>query len=180
MAQQPERYCTLAHARTGTLKCQHKFGHVQGIYAGNFRPDLPGLEMWMGNRWGNYGILNLVSGQGEPLARCEPDNRSQGGPAVNWHDDGEELMFISTRRAAFGLYDAWGRKVVTPICDGVPDAVSGGIVEHVTGDARDEITYVHEGAIYIVTQDTPYPAGERIYAPTRRFDFSEPGWTVNE
>ena len=57
---------------------------------------------------------------------------------------------------------------------------AGGIVEGVTGDARDEITFVHEGAIYIVTQDRPYPTGERIYAPTRRMDISNPGWRVND
>lgn len=169
----------LVDARTGALLRHHKFGHVQGIYAGNFRPDLPGLEMWMGDRWGTYGILNLVSGQGDPLWRFEPDNRSQGGPAVNWSGDGEELLFISTSREAFGCYDAWGRNVVRPVCEGVPFEWAPGIVEDVTGDARDEITYVHDGAIYIVTQDTPYPEGKRIYAPTRRFDISLPGWRVN-
>jgi hypothetical protein len=170
----------LVDARTGALRRHHRFGHVQGIYAGNFRPDLPGLEMWMGNRWGNYGILNLVSGQGDPLCRCEPDNRSQGGPAVNWRGDGEELLFLSSSREAFGLYDARGRNLIRPVCDGVPPDCLGGIVEDVAGDARDEITYVHDGALYIVTQDAPYPSGARIYAPTRRFDISLPGWKINE
>jgi hypothetical protein len=170
----------LVDAMTGAVLCNHRFGHVQGIYAGNFRPDLPGLEMWMGDRWGTYGLLNLVSGQGEPLARCEPDNISQGGPAVNWTGDGQELMFLYSSRQAFGLYDAQARKVVTPICEGVPLELRAGIVEDVVGDARDEITYVHDGAIYIVTQDRPYPTGERIYAPTRRMDISDPGWRVND
>ena len=169
----------LVDARTGAVRQNHRYGHVQGIYAGNFRPDLPGLEMWTGDRWGNYGILNLVSGQGEPLARFEPDNRSQGGPAVNWGGDGEELLYISTSEAAFGLYDAQARKVIRPVCEGLPFTWGSGVVEDVVGDARDEITYVHDGAIYIVTQDRPYPTGERIYAPTRRMDISEPGWKVN-
>ena len=56
--------------------------------------------------------------------------------------------------------------------------IFGGLVEDVCGDARDEITYVVDGAVYIVTQDTPYPAGERIYAPTRKMDISLPGWAV--
>ena len=30
----------LVDARTGALLRHHRFGHVQGIYAGNFRPDL--------------------------------------------------------------------------------------------------------------------------------------------
>ena len=53
-------------------------------------------------------------------------------------------------------------------------------VEDLTGDARDEITFIHDGAIYIVTQDSPYPTGQRIYTPTRALDISHPGWTVNE
>ena len=36
-----------------------------------------------------YGILNLVSGQGDRLTRAEPD-------------------------------DTWGKKVVRPVCDGLP------------------------------------------------------------
>lgn len=32
---------------------------------------------------------------------------------------------------------------------------AGGIVEGVTGDTRDEITFVHDGVIYIVTQHSP-------------------------
>ena len=170
----------LVDARTGALLRHHRFGHVQGIYAGNFRRDLPGLEMWMGDRWGTYGILNLVSGRGDPLSRFEPDNVSQGGPAVNWSGDGEELLFIATSKEAFGFYDAECRKVVRPVCEGVPLEWGTGIVEDVIGDARDEITYVHDGAIYIVTQDRPYPTGERIYAPTRRMDISMPGWRMNE
>ena len=170
----------LVDARTGAVLRHHPFGHVQGIQAGNFRPDLPGLEMWMGDRWGNYGILNLVNGRGDPLCRCEPDNLSQGGRAVNWSGDGEELLFLTSSKEAFGFYDAQARKVVLPVCEGIPFDWGDGIAEDVVGDARDEITYVREGAIYIVTQDRPYPCGERIYAPTRRPDISLPGWKTND
>ena len=168
----------LVDARDGALLKHHRYGHVQGVYAGNFRPDLPGLEMWMGDRWGTHGILNLVSGNGDPLARMEPDNRSQGGPAVNWSGDGEELLFISTSQEAFGLYDAQCRKVVKPVCEGVPFDWSRGIVEDVMGDPRDEIVYVDQGTIYIVTQDSPF-SGDRVYAPDRRMDISIPGWRDN-
>ena len=170
----------LVDARDGALLRHHRFGHVQGIYAGNFRPDLPGLEMWMGDRWGTYGILNLVSGQGDPLARCEPDNISQGGQAVNWSGDGEELLFLSSSPQAFGLWDARARKVVVPLCQEVPPHWEQVIVEDLCGDARDEISYLSEGAIYIVTQGCPYPSGERIYAPQRRMDISLPGWEIND
>lgn len=171
----------LVDARTGAVRRQHRFGHVQGISAGNFRPDLPGLEMWMHDRWDTYGILNLVSGQGDPLARFEPDNIGGTGPAVNWSGDGEELVFLRSRKT-FGLYDAFTRKVVHPLPEDIPVQWQngGGIVEDVVGDSRDEITYVENGKIYIITQDQPYPKGVRIYAPTRRMDISVPGWKINE
>ena len=65
------------------------------------------------------------------------------------------------------------------MCEGVPFDWSGGVVEDVVGDPRDEITYVYEGAIYILTQDTPYK-GDRIYAPERRMDISIPGWKEHD
>ena len=64
-------------------------------------------------------------------------------------------------------------------CEGLPFEWAYGFTEDVVGGTRDEIVYVHEGAVYIVTQDRPYP-GERIYSPERRFDISLPGWTLNE
>ena len=140
----------------------------------------------MGDRWETYGIMNLVDGRGDPLFRHEPDNTTEAGQPVNWSGDGEELLFLYTSPEVFGFYDARGRKVVVPSCEGLPSmrrhitrrySVS---IEDLTGDARDEIVYIHEGAIYIVTQDRPYPAGERIYAPTRKMDISIPGWKVNE
>ena len=169
----------LVDARTGALLRHHRFGHVQGICGGNFRPDLPGLEMWMGDRWDTYGVMNLVSGRGDPLTRFEPDPICEAGRPVNWRGDGEELLFIYSTADAFGFYDAQARKVVRPTCEGLPFEWSSGLIEDVVGDARDEIIYVHEGAIYILTQDSPYPAGERIYAPTRKMDISIPGWQVN-
>ena len=174
----------LVDARTGALLRHHRFGHVQGIYAGNFRPDLPGLEMWMGNRWGNYGILNLVSGEGDALNRFEPDNISQGGRAVNWSGEGEELLLLTSSQKALGLYDAQCRKVVTTGAEGLPEwgwhpGVQV-IVEDVVGDARDELVFVRDGEISIYTQYRPFPKAQRIYAPIRRMDISLPGWKIND
>ena len=89
-------------------------------------------------------------------------------------------MFLYSSREAFGFYDAKGRKVLRPTCEGLPFEWAYGFNEDVVGDARDEIVYVHEGAVYIVTQDRGYPPGERIYAPERKFDISLPGWKLNE
>jgi len=177
-------------ARDGKVLRHHRVGHSQGIYAGNFRPDLPGLEMWMGDRWDNYGILILFSGTGERLFSFEPDNVSQGGPAVNWTGDGQELMLLSSTASSLGLYDAYGRKVVIfPEADHTAEDVLfprgmayRGAVQtlNLIGDARDELVLTHGGVVYIYTQDTPYPKGERIYAPLRRRDISSPNWEINE
>lgn len=178
----------LVDARDGTVLRHHRVGHAQGVYAGNFRPDLPGLEMWMGDRWDNYGLLILFSGTGEPLFSFEPDHISQGGPAVNWTGDGQELMLLSTSVQALGMYDAYGRKVVVfpddaPVSEpGEPYWPYGGSAQvlDLTGDARDEIVLNYEGTLYIYTQDSSYPKGKRIYAPIRKRDISCPNWKVNE
>lgn len=177
----------LVDARDGKVRRHHRVGHCQGVYAGNFRPDLPGLEMWMGNRWDNYGLLILFGGTGEQLFTFEPDNVSQGGPAVNWSGDGQELMLLSTSVQALGMYDGYGRKVVVfpedvPVPEGEPSywPYRGGAQPlNLTGDVRDEIVLSCDGVIYIYTQDAAYPKGERIYAPIRRRDISCPNWEVN-
>ena len=173
-------------ARDGKVLRRHRVGHAQGIQAANFRPDLPGLEMWVGDRWRNFGILTLFSSQGEKLFSFEPDNVSQGGPSVNWTGDGQELLLLGSSPAALGLYDAYGRKVVVfPEGEHPAESVPyprgmayGGRVEalDVIGDARDELVLTYERVVYIYTQDTPYPENEPIYAPVRRPDISSPNW----
>jgi len=168
----------LLEARTGKVRRRHRVGHAQGIYAGNFRPDLPGLEQWVGNRWGNYGTLTLYSGDGRKLHSFEPDNISQGGPAVNWTGDGEELLFLYSSPEALGMYDGYGRKVVAFPEGETPDDtwVSAPTVMSLTGDARDEIIFKDEGAVYIFTQDGPSSGEEKVYAPVRTRDISHPNW----
>ncbi|MDP6776670.1 MAG: hypothetical protein QGI83_07895 [Candidatus Latescibacteria bacterium] len=175
-------------ARDGRVQRKYRMGHTQDVYAGNFRPDLPGLEMWAGDRWDSYGLLVQFSGTAEPLLSLEPDNESQSGPAVNWGGDGQELLLLSTTYQALGMFDGFGRKVVEFPYDelGLP----GGrpffrtwtlsSCMDLTGDARDEVVLNRDGVYYIYTQDTPYPKGERIYAPVRNGHLSAPGWITND
>lgn len=173
----------------GKILSRHMVGHAQDLSIGNFRPDLPGLEILCGNRWDNYGILNLFSAAGEPLARFQPDSVSSGGPAVNWKGDGGELIFLNSSRKAFGMYDGYGRKVVA--FPELEDGPAGSyyhrwegqtITMDLIGDARDEVIVVHNGVIYIFTQDEPFIKGKRIYAPVRKMGqeafnpISKPGW----
>jgi hypothetical protein len=175
-------------ARDGRVLMQYRMGHTQDVHAGNFRPDLPGVEMWVGDRWDSYGLLVQFSGAGEPLLSVEPDNESQSGPAVNWGGDGQELLLLTTTYQALGMFDGYGRKVVEfPVEDlgmpqGKPFFRTWILAERMdlTGDARDEIVLKRDDILTIFTQDTPYPGGERIYAPIRDGHLSSPNWEINE
>ncbi len=174
-------------ARDGRVLRQYRMGHTQDVYAGNFRPDLPGLEMWAGDRWDSYGLLVQFSGTAEPLLSLEPDNESQSGPAVNWGGDGQELLLLTTTYQALGMFDGYGRKVVEFPTDGL--ALPPGkpfwrtwiFAERMDlmGDARDEVVLTRDGVLYIYTQDTPHPKGEKIYAPVRSGHLSSPNWEIN-
>lgn len=168
-------------ALTGRLRDVHRVGHAQGRNVGNFRADVPGLEILVGCRWGNYGILNYFSGRGERLISFEPDNISQGGPPVNWTGDGEELMLLATSHRALGMYDGYGRKVVNLPKEHLPDKIFYGRggwcrTADVCGDPRDELIFVAGGIMRIFTQDNSLPSDTKIYAPSRRHNISHPAW----
>ncbi len=155
-------------AKTGKVRRHHRIGHAQGLSIGNFRTDLSGLEVLVGTRWGNYGILTFFSGSGDKLFQFQPDYVSQGGPPVNWRGDGQEFVFLFSTASVVGLYDAYGRKVVE-----LPEEVrrdyyaqTSPIVQDIVGDKRDELIFAVDGALFIYTQDEPFK-DERIYAPTR-------------
>ncbi len=179
----------LADAMTGAVLAKHRVGHAQGISVGKFCPGVPGLQFLVGTRWDNYGILSFFSAQGERLFTFEPDNVSQGGPAVNWGGDGRELLFLFSTAPVLGLYDEQGRKVVE-FPDDLPEREFYGkiggapFVYDLVGDPREEIIFNFADAIRVYTQDRAYPRGERIYAPLRRRENilpckSVPHWVEN-
>jgi hypothetical protein len=168
-------------ALNGRLRAVHRVGHAQGRHVGNFRPDLPGLEIQVGCRWGNYGILNLFSGRGERLCTFEPDNISQGGAPVNWSGDGGELILMTTSLEAYGLWDGWGRKVVELPAAHLPEGMFYGsgasvIAADVLGDPRDELIYVVDGIIRIFGPEGDPKNAKRVYAPRRWRSVSWPRW----
>jgi len=164
----------------GKIVAQDPLGHAQTLMTGNYRPDLPGLETWVCTRWGNYGIRALYSSRGERLFTFQPDYGENAGPPVNWSGDGEELALHWTSPQCFGLFDAYGRKVVE-----IPDIDPAGgwtaRAQDLVGDPRDELIFWNERTIRIYTQEGPFE-GERIYAPIRRWYqqsggyLSEPAW----
>lgn len=145
-------------ALTGKVRDIHYVGHAQGLSFGDFRHDVPGLEVLCGCRWDNYGILNLFSGRGERLLTFQPDSVCEGGIPVNWAGDGEELILIATSSKSIGLWDGYGRKVVTFPIEDLPekrtDYYRGGEYGclNIHGDERDEIFFCSGGKIHFFTQ----------------------------
>jgi len=98
-------------ARTGATRSVHRVGHAQWGTVCKVRDDLPGRQVLVGTRWGNYGILSLFSGRGERLWAIQPDYILQGSAAVQWPSGGPQHIWINTSLDAFGLYDGNGRLV---------------------------------------------------------------------
>ncbi len=96
-------------ARTGRTRAVHRIGHAQGRVICNLRHDLPGSQILAVTRWGNYGILTLLAGDGTRLWTRQPDYVGQGCAQVNWA--GRHLLWTNTSRQVQALYDAHGHKV---------------------------------------------------------------------
>lgn len=185
---------------TGEVISRHHIGHAQGLSVASFRSDLPGLEIQVGTRWGNYGIRAFYSGKGAHLKTFQPDLLGQQGEPVNWSGDDGELMFLGSSLEVFGLWDAFGRKVVDFMGmegDILPEVrkfqvyqgirkfddfkISQILFFNVTGDPRDEILVVRDGELLVYTQDANPPNPNRIYSPVRHRRLgnpkvSYPGW----
>lgn len=167
---------------TGHVLRHDRMGHVQTVNAGNFRPDLPGLEFITITFWRYPGILSFYDAQGKLLYQKQPYPIGSHIKPVNWTGKGDELILFSASAHLPGLLDGFGRSVVNLPDDGHPDLACEAI--DLFGDARDEIVAWDTNRIYIYTQATPF-TGERIYAPHRpphynysnyRCEISLPGW----
>ena len=167
---------------------KHRMGHAQGLAVGNFDPDRPGLDMIVGTRWDNYGIVSFIDGQGDRYFTFEPDNVSQGGTPVNWTGTGQELSFLHSTEEALGLYDCRGRQVVVMPPELTERSFYGKVGRlpcHVDlcRDPRQELVFNLEDEILIFTQDNDLPAGQRVYAPKLRTEnripvVSIPAWAT--
>lgn len=169
-------------ALTGRIRDVHRVGHAQGRSVGNFRPELDGIEVLVGTRWWNYGILNIFSGRGDRLQTFEPDNISQGGPPVNWSGDGQEFFLLATSAKALGLWDGYGRKVVLMPQNRALNISFYGRAGYaqaldLTADPRDELVFISGGELCIFTQDRSLLSAKKVYAPIRRHGMSFPRWS---
>lgn len=137
----------------GQIRHKHMLGHAQRISVGNYRPDLPGLELSVTTFWGYQGIVYLFDCQGALLDAFEPTANGNLITPVSWRGDGEDLRLLSGSTEHGGLVDAYGRRVVVFPDDGHPELCAE--VIDLTGDARDEIVLWDTNSLWIYTQDRP-------------------------
>jgi hypothetical protein len=163
---------------------KHKpLGYIQHAAIGNFRSDLPGLEMVTGSFWGNQGILQLYDAEGNVYHSFEPGPPGSMCLPVNWKGDGEEYIIMNTNPGDGGMYNGMGKLAVAFPDDGHPELCNA--VIDLTGDDRDEIITWDQNSLWVYTQDDP-PRQGRVYHPRRnplynasnyQFIRSMPGWS---
>ncbi len=90
--------------RTGRTRAVHRVGHAQGCGVGMPRNDLPGRQVLVGCRWGNYGVSTLFAGNGDRLWSVQTGDFSGGRTLIQWGDRQLILMDQS-------LIDGYGRRV---------------------------------------------------------------------
>jgi len=101
---------------------------------------------------------------------------------INWTGKSEEYFVLSASVMEGGLFDGWGRKVVSFPADGHPEMCNA--VLDITGDCRDEIVVWDPQEIWVYTQEDN-PKSGKLYQPLRNplYNYSNyqatvslPGW----
>ena len=156
-------------------------GHAQVVVAGDFRPEIPGIEVLTEARWASFGVTGLFTGRGRLLKRwmLAGEDYYQPHLPVTWGDDGGDLIMISRMFDSPALYDGYGRQVFE-----LPEARGYRSFKtlfplDVTGDGRDEIFYLRDMKLTIYTQATPPPTGaEKRPSTVKWVNMSLPAWTL--
>lgn len=135
----------------GNILVKEIIGHAQRISVGNYRPELPGLEICVSTYWGNQGIIYLYDCHGKLLWSEERIVNGNIITPVNWTGNGQDLILLNGTIEQGGLIDGQQRQVVRFPDDGHP--VLCAEVMDLTGDCRDELVLWDEKQMYIYTQD---------------------------
>lgn len=135
----------------GRIRVRHRVGHAQRISAGNYRPDLPGLEICVSTYWGNQGIIYLYDCKGRLLWSDEPGTNGNLLTPVDWTGDGRDLILLNGEAERGGLIDGHNRQMVRFPADGHPTLCAEAV--NLTGDAREEIVLWDEKMMWIYTQE---------------------------
>lgn len=148
----------------GNLILRRQTGHAQRISVGNYRPDLPGLEIAMVTYWGNQGIMYMYDCKGNLLWTSEPSTNGNIITPVNWTGDGQDLLLLNGNCARGGMVDGYNDQVVVFPADGHPELCAEAF--DIAGDARDEVILWDEKKMFIYTQDRPFH-GKMISCPEK-------------
>ncbi len=145
-------------ALTGETRAVHRVGHAQGRICGEVRPDLPGTEVLVATRWGNFGILTLLSGRGERLWTIHPDCVGQGSTPVTWGVDRRPLVWTNTSRDGQAFYDGYGRLVkrlpeLSRIWGDGMDRRRRGYAGRIGREGGDYLTLSSGGVLYVFGPD---------------------------
>lgn len=146
----------------GNILVKEIIGHAQRISVGNYRPELPGLEICVSSYWGNQGIIYLYDCHGKLLWFDESSSNGNIITPVNWTGDGRDLILLNASIEKGGLIDGQNRQVVRLPDDGHSELCAE--VIDLVGDARDEIVVWDEKMMYIYTQDNVV---ENSYRPRK-------------
>ena len=166
----------------GKVVLHERLGHMQDLTVGRFRDDLEGLQFFTKTYWGYPGIVFLYDAELRRVLTMQGYPNGFSVFPVNWSGDGLELIFASPHPIFGGLFDGWGRRVVTLPEDGHPFLCYHPL--DVCGDPRDELLCWDEKEMWIYTQEGPFE-GDKIYAPQRmplynfsnyRCEISKPRW----
>ncbi len=168
----------------GHILKHHWIGHGQNPALAKFRADLPGLQVVSINFWGNQGILHFYDADGNIYHSCEPNPFGSMCLPINWTGNGTEYFVHNPNPTWGGMFDGWGRPVVSFPNDGHPDMCNA--VFDLTGDCRDEVVVWNPDEIWVYTQDDGPKTG-KLYKPTRNplYNYSNyqatislPGWST--
>ena len=171
----------------GNIVARDINGHGQRISAGNYSPNMRGMQICTTTYWGPQGIIYMYDCKGNELWHWEPSSNGNVIAPVNWCGDGTELVLLNGNVRFGGMIDGDGDVVVQFPDDGHPDLSAE--VLSLTGDARDEIVLWDDKRMFIYTQDRPAPEGSLEYRPVKyphwsgsnyRGEFSFPNWVEKE
>lgn len=167
----------------GNILSRYFIGHVQNPAVANFLDDKPGLETVSINFWGNQGIQHFYDAEGKIYHDFEPNQFGSMCLPLNWTGNGEEYYVHNPNIREGGVFDGWGRKVLSFPDDGHPDMCNA--VLDLTGDCRDEIVVWNPDEIWVYSQ-SDNPKRGKLYKPVRNplYNYSNyqatvslPGWS---
>ena len=96
---------------TGRTRASHRVGHAQWLLSGTVLDDAEDTQILCGSRWGNFGILTLLSGRGERLWSVQHEYILQRSMPVQWLPEGPQHIWLNQTKSAFGLLDGRGEMV---------------------------------------------------------------------